>query len=152
METMRTIVLVTCVISLISGVLDALKPNAKFDRQMRLLLSSVFLLAILTPFAKGLRSYRPELESEVSVPTDFTAVMAEQTEACAADNLEASLTQLLRQGGVADAKVEVEMHISEDNSIEINRVTAVCTDTVTADALLAECLGEEVRIHVEKAS
>ena len=32
MEAMRAVVLVTCVISILSGVLDALKPNARFDR------------------------------------------------------------------------------------------------------------------------
>ena len=37
MEAMRAVVLVTCVISILSGVLDALKPNARFDRQLRLL-------------------------------------------------------------------------------------------------------------------
>lgn len=39
METMRAIVLVTCVISILSGLLDVLKPSAKFDRQLRLLLA-----------------------------------------------------------------------------------------------------------------
>ena len=37
MKTMQTIVLIACVISLISGILDAVRPNRKFDRQMQLL-------------------------------------------------------------------------------------------------------------------
>ncbi|MFR4392804.1 MAG: hypothetical protein ACLT29_00150 [Ruminococcus callidus] len=36
MEAMRAVVLVTCVISILSGLLDVLKPSAKFDRQLRL--------------------------------------------------------------------------------------------------------------------
>ena len=58
MKTMQTIVLIACVISLISGILDAVRPNRKFDRQMQLLLSVVFLLAILTPLAKGAGNLR----------------------------------------------------------------------------------------------
>ena len=53
METMRAIVLVTCVISILSGLLDVLKPSAKFDRQLRLLLASVFVLGIFTPLSRG---------------------------------------------------------------------------------------------------
>lgn len=152
METMRAIVLVTCVISLLSGVLDALRPNAKFDRQMRLLLSAVFLLAILTPLVKGAREMQVDWDRDMTVSQDLTAAMAVQTEACAVENLENTLKELLQKGGVADAEVEVEMHITEDNSIEIEHVTVFCEDTETAESLLAECLGEEVKIDVEKAS
>lgn len=152
METMRTIVLVTCVISLLSGVLDALRPNAKFDRQMRLLLSAVFLLAILTPLVKGTSAMHVDWNSDVKISEDLTETMAVQTEACVVENLESTLKELLRNGGVTDAEVEVGMHITEDNCIEIEHVTVFCADTETAVALLVECLGEEVTIDVEKTS
>ena len=59
METMRAIVLVTCVISILSGLLDVLKPSAKFDRQLRLLLASVFVLGIFTPLSRGAAEFQP---------------------------------------------------------------------------------------------
>ena len=107
MEAMRAVVLVTCVISILSGVLDALKPNARFDRQLRLL---------------------------------------------PAANLEESLETMLRQHGIADAQAEAEMYISGDNCIEIEQVTVYCTDPAAAEPLLTDCLGKEVKIHVETAS
>ncbi|MFR3810963.1 MAG: hypothetical protein ACLTXT_00195 [Ruminococcus callidus] len=60
MEAMRAVVLVTCVISILSGVLDALKPNARFDRQLRLLLSVVVVLGILTPLSQGAAAFQPD--------------------------------------------------------------------------------------------
>lgn len=152
METMRTIVLVTCVISLLSGVLDALKPNAKFDRQMRLLLSAVFLLGILTPLAKGAVHFQPDWNDDVTVPEELTAAMAVQAETQAGENLATSLEELLQNEGITDAEVEVDMNMTEDSRIEIEHVTAFCADTETARQLLTECLGEEVKIDVEKAS
>ncbi len=152
METMRAIVLITCVISLLSGVLDALRPNAKFDRQMRLLLSAVFLLAILTPLVKGAGKMQMNWDSDMTVSQDMAAAMAVQTEVCAAENLENTLQELLQKGGVTDARVKAEVHIAEDNSIEIEHVTVFCGDAETAKSLLAECLGEEVKIDVETAS
>ena len=44
METMRAIVLVTCVISILSGLLEVLQPIAKFDRQLRLHIASEYVL------------------------------------------------------------------------------------------------------------
>jgi len=64
MEAMRAVVLVTCVISILSGVLDALKPNARFDRQLRLLLSAVFVLGILTPLSQGAAAFQPDWEPD----------------------------------------------------------------------------------------
>lgn len=153
METMRTIVLVTCAVSLLSGVLDALKPNKKFDRQMRLLLSVVFLLAFLAPFVKGLDDLHwNSWETDAVISDHLTAEMAQQTLQYAQENLEQTLVQYLQEHNLADAQVQVQMHMTDDDSIEINRVIVSCTNSETATALLKECLGEEVTIDVENIS
>ena len=69
METMRAIVLVTCVISMLSGVLHAMKPSARFDRQLRLIFSAVFVLGILTPLCKGAAAFQPDWEGAGAVST-----------------------------------------------------------------------------------
>ncbi|MFR0949230.1 MAG: hypothetical protein ACLSFT_00690 [Ruminococcus callidus] len=81
MEAMRAVVLVTCVISILSGVLDALKPNARFDRQLRLLLS-VFVLGILTPLSQGAAAFQPDWEPD----TETAAVELEAAAAQATQN------------------------------------------------------------------
>ena len=148
MEAMRAVVLVTCVISILSGVLDALKPNARFDRQLRLLLSAVFVLGILTPLSQGAAAFQPDWEPD----TETAAVELEAAAAQATQKLEESLETMLRQHGIADAQAEAEMYISGDNCIEIEQVTVYCTDPVAAEPLLTDCLGKEVKIHVETAS
>lgn len=59
---------------------------------------------------------------------------------------------MLRQNGIPDARVQVEMNIAEDNSIEIEQVTVACGDAAAAGQLLTGCLGKEVNIHVETDS
>ena len=142
METMRAIVLVTCVISILSGLLDVLKPSAKFDRQLRLLLASVFVLGIFTPLSRGAAEFQP----------NWDCAAEQETLRCAAGNLEESLAAMLRQNGIPDARVQVEMNIAEDNSIEIEQVTVACRDAAAAGQLLTDCLGKEVNIHVETDS
>lgn len=152
METMRAIVLVTCGISMLSGVLHAMKPSARFDRQLRLIFSAVFVLGILTPLYRGAAAFQPDWEGAGDVSTwKLEETAAEETAAQAAKNLETSLTAMLREAGI-EAQIGVAMHISGENRIEIEQVTAVCTDTSAAEQLLTDCLGNEVNLYVEKAS
>ena len=89
MEAMRAVVLVTCVISILSGVLDALKPNARFDRQLRLLLSAVFVLGILTPLSQGAAAFQPDWEPDTeTAAVELEAAAAQATQKQAAANLE----------------------------------------------------------------
>lgn len=150
MKTMQTIVLIACVISLISGILDAVRPNRKFDRQMQLLLSVVFLLAILIPLAKGAGNLRTDIwtTDHTEVAKDLTVAAQEQTQACAAQNLEQNLTAYLCTNGVVPDSVQVSMHTGEDGSIEIECVTVKCTDPETARTCLTAYLGEEVTLYV----
>ena len=147
MERMRAIVLSACAVSLLAGALDAIRPSPKFDRQMKLLLSAVFLLAILTPLAQGSRDFSVDWSGDGVFSAELT-----ETAACAAENLEMTLQQQLSAGGVPDAKVQVQMHTAEDGRIEIDCVTAFCTEPEKARALLAESLGNEVKLYVEEDS
>lgn len=78
METMRAIVLVTCVISILSGLLDVLKPSAKFDRQLRLLLASVFVLGIFTPLSRGAAEFQPNWDCAAELTENSLAETAER--------------------------------------------------------------------------
>ena len=139
MEAMRAVVLVTCVISILSGVLDALKPNARFDRQLRLLLSAVFVLGILTPLSQGAAAFQPDWEPDTeTAAVELEAAAAQATQKQAAANLEESLEAMLRQHGIADAQAEAEMYISGDNCIETTSHSVLhgsCCRRTAADRL-----------------
>ena len=164
MEAMRAVVLVTCVISILSGVLDALKPNARFDRQLRLLAEKIHafvekqyscLTRSLLPLLRqnGIALLKGDWEPDTeTAAVELEAAAAQATQKQAAANLEESLEAMLRQHGIADAQAEAEMYISGDNCIEIEQVTVYCTDPAAAEPLLTDCLGKEVKIHVETAS
>ena len=152
MEAMRAVVLVTCVISILSGVLDALKPNARFDRQLRLLAEKIHAF-VEKQYSCLTRSLLPLLRQNTeTAAVELEAAAAQATQKQAAANLEESLETMLRQHGIADAQAEAEMYISGDNCIEIEQVTVYCTDPAAAEPLLTDCLGKEVKIHVETAS
>ena len=112
MEAMRAVVLVTCVISILSGVLDALKPNARFDRQLRLLLSAVFVLGILTPLSQGAAAFQPDWEPDTeTAAVELEAAAAQATQKQAAANLEESLEAMLWQHGRSEAETAIDSGI-----------------------------------------
>lgn len=150
MDTMRAVVLVTCIISLLCGVLDALKPNEKFDRQMGLLLSSVFLISILLPLGKGVAAFSPRWDMETSVSDTMSTAVDSQVLAQTKQNVETALTEYLWTQGGIQASVEAKMHITAEDCIEIEQVTVSCTAPESARQLLAAYLGEEVRLDVEE--
>ena len=116
-------------------------------------MASVFVLGIFTPLSRGAAEFQPNWDCAAELTENSLAETAEQeTLRCAAGNLEESLAAMLRQNGIPDARVQVEMNIAEDNSIEIEQVTVACRDAAAAGQLLTDCLGKEVNIHVETDS
>lgn len=152
MDTMRAVVLATCVISLLTGLLDSLKPSAKFDRQMRLLLSAVFLIGILTPLCKGAVALEPQWNEEISVSDAVSVAVDTEVIEQTIQNTEKLLETYLQENGVTDGNVLVEMHMTQDSRIEIEHVTVYCADTETAKEVLKAYLGEEVNLDVEKTA
>ena len=152
MDTLRAVVLVTCVVSLLSGIMDAIKPNARFDRQMRFLLAGVYLLAVLTPLIKGAYEWDFDWEGETSVSDTLTEAAETQVTETASSTLSQSLTTYLETQGMADVSVQVEMHITEENSIEIERIIVSAADEETAAAAkeyIADYLGDTAEDRVE---
>lgn len=60
MERLQTAVLAACAVSMLTGVLQLLRPNEKFDRQLRLFTAGLMLLSILTPLLQGIQSITPD--------------------------------------------------------------------------------------------
>ena len=54
MERLQAAVLAACVMSMVTGMLQLLRPNEKFDRQLRLLTAGMMLFSILIPLMQGI--------------------------------------------------------------------------------------------------
>ena len=54
MERLQAAVLAACVMSMVTGMLQLLRPNEKFDRQLRLLTAGMMLFSVLIPLMQGI--------------------------------------------------------------------------------------------------
>ena len=59
MERLQVAVLAACVMSMVTGMLQLLRPNEKFDRQLRLLTAGMMLFSILIPLMQFQRFNQP---------------------------------------------------------------------------------------------
>ena len=59
MERLQAAVLAACVMSMVTGMLQLLRPNKKFDRQLRLLTAGMMLFSILIPLMQGISEIQP---------------------------------------------------------------------------------------------
>lgn len=152
MERLQTAVLAACAISMLTGMLQLLRPNEKFDRQLRLFTAGLMLLSILTPLLQGIQTLTPDwtiLESPPSYEgSDFAEQVRQQTALQMQSNLEQTLQAELQVHSINVESLAVTVHISEEDRINISSVTIISDTPAAAKQVLQAYLGEEVEIVV----
>ena len=152
MERLQTAVLAACAISMLTGMLQLLRPNEKFARQLRLFTAGLMLLSILTPLLQGIQTLTPDwtiLESPPSYEgSDFAEQIRQQTALQMQSNLEQTLQAELQVHSINVESLSVTVHISEEDRINISSVTIISDTPAAAKQVLQAYLGEEVEIVV----
>ncbi|MGN0630484.1 MAG: stage III sporulation protein AF [Ruminococcus sp.] len=153
MENVKEMVLQVSILSLITGLIAAVKPYGKFDSQMKLVTSCIMLIGLLSPFFDCIKSidthykydsYVSENADELESYTDETVMQLAEEE------LEEVLKLKLAEEAVPCSRISVNMNTREDKSINIISVNAVSTKPEAAEKVLRDMLGEEVEIYAER--
>ena len=150
MEHIRESVLAACLLSASAGILSLIYP-AVLDRQIKFLMSMLFLVSMITPFVG------------MEFPTESTIVTAEQIEQGTVklfDTVQQTIlqesekriceavTEKLNSAGITCQSVEVQLHMNEENCIYCSEVKAECDNFADACRILNALFGEEVKISV----
>lgn len=153
MENVKEMVLQVSILSLITGLIAAVKPYGKFDSQMKLVTSCIMLIGVLSPFFESVKNLDPgfeydcfvsENEDELESYTDETVIQLAEEE------LEEVLKLKLADEAVPCSRIIVNMNTEEDKSINIISVSTVSTKPEEAEKVLRNLLGEEVEIYAER--
>lgn len=154
MENVKEMVLQISILSLIIGLITAVKPYGKFDSQMKLLTSCLMLIGVLSPFFAGIKNIDTDFDVDTAVSEN-----AEELDECtdeavlrlAEEELKDTLQLKLAEEAVPCSSISIIMNTNKDKSINITSVNAVSTKPEAAEKVLRELLGEEVEIHAEKS-
>ncbi len=154
MERLREAVLGACMLSTAVGIVSLIRPSRLLDRQIRFLISLLFVICLTVPFVQmdvpdlpeflsGDHSAEPSEALQNALDTQLTAEAARRAEAV--------LKEQLTQAGITCTSLHAGVHIAEDGSIYISEVSAECSDLASACRVLEELLGKEVTICVTEA-
>lgn len=151
MEYLRSSVLGACLFSAVVGICTLIRPSRALERQVRLLLSLLFVISLAAPLTRMElpESWEALCEQQVQtqavdVDAAFTAQLLTETQ----QQTETALRKQFAQAGIICTELSVILYIDEKDCIHCKEVRAVCDDFAGGCALLKEMLGEEVTICV----
>ncbi len=151
MEYLRSSVLGACLFSAVVGICTLIRPSRALERQVRLLLSLLFVISLAAPLTQmelpaSLEALCEQQAQAHAIDVDeaFTAQLLTETQ----KQTEAALRERFAQAGITCTDLSVALYIDEDDCIHCKEVRAVCDDFAGGCALLKETLGEEVTICV----
>lgn len=155
METIKSIILSACFISIISAALGMSAPDGKCEEQLKLILGAIFIITAASGLMKGDFSDLTEISAGSAEIAENTSASADDYFISAAEaNLDRTLENYLKENGVSGAEVSSRIDISENGSIYINEVTASLSDYysdyVCAVEALKNAVGEDVTIYVKR--
>lgn len=169
MAVLQKMIWAACLLSVGLTLLDMLSPGRKYEKQLRILFSLMFLIGVFGPLAAGKidLSRIGGLGGDVSafasanVPINGSGVsgnrfsaglleerMRTELQRTAEENAALSLRNLLEEAGFPVENISVRIHIGEDNGISISEAviqTAQPSMQQTAEKYLQEHAGIAVR-------
>ena len=125
-----------CYIGIAAAVLDTLYPSERFEKQMKMLFSLVFLIIVAAGFAKG------GISLDASIPTEAESAVYSQAEQDAYDlfiriaenNINSHLESALRRNEIFFVNIQTSINISDNGGISINEVLIKTEDTELFEA------------------
>lgn len=151
METVKSLILSACFIGIISAAAEMICPSEKAEGQVRLILGAFFIIITVSGFLKIDIDEIGE-SIEFSSAAETAVIGADEYYITAAEkNLSRTLSSCLGEKGIETKEVISDIDISENNSIYINEVTAWISsysDRSSAETILKDLLGEEVKINI----
>mgnify|MGYP007097397521 CR=1 FL=1 len=145
-EILEKMVFSACLVSCAVAVADALKPSDKFNRQLKMIFSALFLCGLLAPAVSGGFSLdlpvNGSADSEIYNEIDTDAELKKAIE----DNIRKTAEEILNQDEISFKKVSVLVNINEDNSIDINEICICSSEFEKAAECLKSQLGKGIRV------
>lgn len=148
MEEFSNAVKAVCAASAAVCLIEYTTAGSCMKRQMKMLLDLIMAVIILTPFVKGTFSLElPEIRG-ISPPQQEAAAELYNEQMCrqTAENIGAVLHQQIAAAGISCESIGIEVNISDEGSICINRVTISTEDFAAAAEIVRNSLGNDTEV------
>lgn len=142
METFRSISITACFLSIVITIFNTLYPSEKFNKQIKIIFSLIFLLCIIKPITDG-NIHLPNIKQTVSVSTDYYTTLSENADEYFVRSVESNISTILEEKlheeNIYPEHIKTSINISENNSISINEVKIVLNELSYSEKVI-QCI------------
>lgn len=155
MDAFKELITTLCLAGIGLAIYKMMVPSGTYEKQIRVLVSLVFVLGVISPFAKGDISLPVSANSDLSENIEYLRIEEQANtylELHFTTNLETALLKVLEEKDVAVNKISVNVDISKDYSISINEVRVLISnndESAVVKAIIQKEVGEDTDVLVE---
>ena len=153
---MNDILFSISITAILTGIIKALIPSEKYEKNIRILISLFFIIVVGGLFSKGFDfSFITEIDSINSGYNDYTSVIYDMTAEETAKNLNKGIKNLLNEKEIYPEKIYIDTNISDNGSISIIEVRLIFGNTERIDKeeavrLVKSLVGYKTEVNVEE--
>ena len=142
--------------ALLTGIIKALIPSDKYEKQIRIIISLFFIIVIAGFISRGFNlSFFTEIDSINTGYNDYTSVIYDMTAEETAKNLNNGIKSLLNEKGIYPQKIYIDTNISDNDCISIIEVKLIFrnmedVDEEEAVRLVKSLVGYKTEVTVEE--
>lgn len=126
MESIRNTAASLCITLIVSGIFSMLLPGGGWNRYAKFGVRLFLLLCLILPFGKGefdiLSGSEGILYSTEEIGEDWEMLTQKQLLENFSENLEQEAENLLGKSGIETEKIEAEVHIADEQRIDISNI------------------------------
>ncbi len=149
MEVFRLISQIACFIGIVVAIMDSLYPSEKFQKQIKLIFSAVFILSVTSPLLKQDFSFMESVK-QVSISENELYQASEDAYSyyirSIENNISTRLCTELKQNKINCTNIQTSINISDNSSISINEVNITLENSEQiedAKYIIRQELGDE---------
>ncbi|MDE7363673.1 MAG: hypothetical protein K2N27_02105 [Ruminococcus sp.] len=153
MENIKSAVMAVCIVSAVKCIIGNIASASKLKNQLEMMMKLLLAIVMISPFASGISSFElPDISDYSFSAYDYSDdIYSEALIKQSAENIESVLIGQITASGISFEKIKVEVNISADYSIFINRVTVTSEDFEAVAEIVRNSLGNETEVVNELA-
>lgn len=132
MDTFKLVTLIAGFVSVLLAIFDSVFPSEKYNKQLRLIFSMVFILCIAAPIKSSIGELT-SFSDYIEVSSEKLEVQSEITEdyfvKSVENNINRNIESSLNEKDIYPYEIKTSINISQSGSISINEIEIAVSDT-----------------------
>lgn len=148
MDSFVTAVRAVCITAVGVCIVRSITDGTRLRGYADMLLKLIFAAALAAPFAEGISDFEmPDLSSFDSGGHSYSMeIYQNEMSKQIAENISSVLLEQMKAAGIKTDKIITDVNISEDGSININRVIISTSDFEASARIVQDSIGQETEV------